>query len=54
MNDYQVVEVAMMQESVNFFNLNPDIEKTNPIAKSHVGLVRVNLKDSKESLLYNM
>ena len=45
MNDYQVVEVKMIQESVNFFDLNPDLEKTNTILKGHVGLVRINLKE---------
>ena len=44
MNDYQVVEVKMMQESVSFFDLNPDLEKTNSIVKAHVGLIRTNLK----------
>jgi hypothetical protein len=43
MNDYQVVEVAMMEESVSLFDNNPDLEKANPVLKGHIDLVRPNL-----------
>jgi len=47
MTDYQKVEVKMLQEVVNFFDNNPELEKADEILKKHVDLLRVKLKDLK-------
>ena len=49
MNDYQKVEVKMMQEVVAFFDQNPELEKENTVLKDHVDLIRQILKDIKEN-----
>jgi len=49
MTDYQVVEVTMMQETVDFFDRNPELEKANTILKTHIDLVRQKLKDIEKN-----
>ena len=47
MKDYQKAEVKMLQEVVNFFDKNSDLEKADAILKTHVDLLRAKLKDIK-------
>ena len=49
MNDYQIVEVKMMQEIVDFFDQNSDLEKNNPKLKEHVDQLRKILKNIAEN-----
>jgi len=49
MKDYQKAEVKMLQEVVNFFDNNPELEKADAILKTHVDLLRGKLKELKEN-----
>jgi len=49
MTDYQKAEVKMLQEVVNFFDNNPELEKGDEMLKKHVDLLREKLKELKEN-----